>query len=72
MASFQQTLWAVQPISSGAIRQKSVGESIRNTRTFVIHLCKLGGFSVVSMVHTYYQQCCYVVTVQSNFNTDIY
>ncbi|KAI0239122.1 Ryanodine receptor [Lamellibrachia satsuma] len=25
MASFQQTLWAVQPVSSGAIRQKSVG-----------------------------------------------
>lgn len=26
IASFQQTLWAVQPVSSGAVRQKSVGQ----------------------------------------------
>ena len=25
IASFQQTLWTVQPVSSGAVRQKSVG-----------------------------------------------
>jgi len=26
IASFQQTLWTVQPVSSGLVRQKSVGE----------------------------------------------
>lgn len=27
IASFQQTLWTVQPVSSGAVRQKSLGTS---------------------------------------------
>ncbi len=29
IASFQQTLWTVQPVSSGAVRQKSVGKSFQ-------------------------------------------
>lgn len=39
MASFQQTLWAVQPISSGAIRQKSVGESTHFIWYLLVYLC---------------------------------
>jgi hypothetical protein len=34
IASFQQTLWSVQPVSSGTVKQKSVGKLIR--KSFVV------------------------------------
>ena len=33
IASFQQTLWTVQPVSSGIVRQKSLGEFVDDLLT---------------------------------------